>query len=439
MDWARARLGGLASLLLLGLLFDPATSAAQQRTGVVLDFSGWRSGQARRAVVRAIATQADLQPQAEVQQAAAGMGADLSDPTGMARVAEQRGLDFLVRGEVRGRGGRARTMIHIHDASGNEVAFREAPSPLGRRRLNLISRATVEAWEQAASAIAEREAEEQRRAEEEERRREQEELARLAAEQTGEDDEDDDDDEEGEGALPRLVAMVGIDGRTRKASVDLDPSGGRDYDAGLFPSLTLTLESFPLGTSDSAIRGLYARFDFGVSLGLKSQEEDAMGNLGPELSTTAYQLGIHLGYLYPFEGDAARIGALVGFGVDSFSIDENTTMPSSKYTFLRVGLAADARLYENLLRARADFGYRITFGVGDLSPAFGEDGSASGFDVGIGLYGALDMGLSYGLRFGFTRYSIDFSGVGMGSPAAATATDMTDRSLNVGLQLGYAL
>ncbi|HJL32357.1 MAG TPA: hypothetical protein RMG95_28020, partial [Polyangiaceae bacterium LLY-WYZ-15_(1-7)] len=76
MDWARARLGGLASLLLLGLLFDPATSAAQQRTGVVLDFSGWRSGQARRAVVRAIATQADLQPQAEVQQAAAGMGAD---------------------------------------------------------------------------------------------------------------------------------------------------------------------------------------------------------------------------------------------------------------------------------------------------------------------------------------------------------------------------
>lgn len=428
--------------ILIALLFVLVTfgsAEAQRRRGTVLDFSGWRGSAAKNAVVRGLRERLDLVSSREV----ADTGADLSSQAGIANAARSLALTVFVQGEVQGRGSRARTIIHVYDALGNEVAMREGPAPLGGARLSRVQRAAGEALDQALVSIERREAEER----EAERQRELAE-ARAAAQAAameeegdgGYDDPDDDDDEvDDENRLPILVALLGIDGRTRKAGVDLEGGGGRDYDAGFFPSLTLQLQSFPLRGLGGAAAGVYAQVDFGISLGLKSQELDLAGNPGPELSTTAMQLGIHVGYLYPFEGDAARIGALVGFGIDSFSIDENGTMPSSSYTFLRAGLAADARLYENLLRARLDFGYRITFGVGDLVPTFGEDASTGGFDVGLAVHGRLDFGLTYGLRFGFTRYSTDFEGVGMGGMAAATASNLTDRSLQIGLQLGYTL
>lgn len=425
-------------IALLFVLVTVGSAEAQQRRGTVLDFSGWRGSAAKNAVVRGLRGRLDLVSSREV----ADTGADLSSQAGIANAARALALTVFVQGEVQGRGSRARTIIHVYDALGNEVAMREGPAPLGGARLSRVQRAAGEALDQALVSIERQEAE----AAEAERQRELAE-ARAAAEAATMDeglddenpDDDDDDEVDDENRLPIFVALLGFDGRTRKAGVDLEGGGGRDYDAGLFPSLTLQLQSFPLRGMGGAAAGVYAQIDFGISLGLSSQELDLAGNPGPELSTTAMQLGIHVGYLYPFEGDAARVGALVGFGIDSFSIDENGTMPSSSYTFLRVGLAADARLYENLLRARLDVGYRITFGVGDLVPAFGEDASAGGFDIGLAVHGRLDFGLTYGLRFGFTRYSTDFEGVGMGGMAAATATNLTDRSMQIGLQLGYTL
>lgn len=425
-------------IALLFVLVTVGSAEAQQRRGTVLDFSGWRGSAAKNAVVRGLRGRLDLVSSREV----ADTGADLSSQAGIANAARSLALTVFVQGEVQGRGSRARTIIHVYDALGNEVAMREGPAPLGGARLSRVQRAAGEALDQALVSIERQEAE----AAEAERQRELAEAraaAEAAAMEEGLDDEEADDDEDDEvddeNRLPIFVALLGFDGRTRKAGVDLEGGGGRDYDAGLFPSLTLQLQSFPLRGMGGAAAGVYAQVDFGISLGLSSQELDLAGNPGPELSTTAMQLGVHVGYLYPFEGDAARVGAIVGFGIDSFSIDENGTMPSSSYTFLRVGLVADARLYENLLRARLDVGYRITFGVGDLVPEFGEDASAGGFDIGLAVHGRLDFGLTYGLRFGFTRYSTDFEGVGMGGMAAATATNLTDRSMQIGLQLGYTL
>ncbi|MCA9611433.1 MAG: hypothetical protein KC586_01620 [Myxococcales bacterium] len=425
----------LVAFLLVLATFGSAE--AQTRRGTVLDFSGWRGSAARNAVVRGLRNRLDLVSSREV----AGTGADLSTPAGIANAARSLALTVFVQGEVQGRGSRARTVIHVFDANGNEVAMREGPAPLGGARLGRVSRAAGEALDQALVSIERREAEER----EAERLREEEEAraaaAAAAAEAASMESEEEEEDEvDGENRLPILVALVGLDLRTRNAGVNLEGGGGRDYEAGLFPSLTLQLQSFPLRGMGGAAAGLYAQFDFGISLGLTSQELDLAGNPGPELSTTSMQLGIHVGYLYPLEDDVARIGALVGFGIDSFSIDDNGTMPSSKYTFLRAGLAADARLYDNLLRVRADFGYRITFGVGDLEPTFGESASAGGFDFGLGMHGQLDFGLTYGLRFGFTKFSTDFSGVASGDhPATATATSLSDRSIQIGLQLGYAL
>jgi len=75
-------------LFVLGLsAFVPQASA--QHSGVVLDFSGRGAGAARRAVVGAIDGTIQLERKATVESTARRLGADLSTPDGMARVASE--------------------------------------------------------------------------------------------------------------------------------------------------------------------------------------------------------------------------------------------------------------------------------------------------------------------------------------------------------------
>ncbi len=422
------------------LALPQPVQAQSDRTGVVLRFSGSRGSAARSAVIRAIDERINLMGRAEVEDNARNTGATLDEAPGMASVAREMGLSLFVSGRVRGRGSRGRTEIRIHDAIGNEVAMREGPAPIGRARLGRIGRAASEALDQALEAISAREAQEQREREEADAAAA---AAAAAQRQTWEAEEAEEEDEEAtEGGLPRFVGLLGFDGRTRDAALDLLGGGGRDYDSGTFGVLTLQLSSYPMGDRAGAIRGIYAQVDFGVSLGLKSQEQLSDGSFGPVLSTTAMQFLLHVGYLYPIGDDDARIGAMLGFGLDSFSLGDNSSMSSSKYTFLRIGLAGDVRVYEELLRARVDVGYRLTFGVGDLTPTFGEDASANGFDIGLSLLATLEMGIVVGARFGFTRYGVSFTGAGASPadrPAGADGDSMTDKALNFGVQVGYAL
>lgn len=421
-------------LALLVVLSAASAVEAQSRRGALLDFRGWRGTQARSAALRGVRDRLDLVSMREVRDT----GADTSSANGLADIARQLSVSVFIRGDVQGRGARARTTVRVYDASGNEVAQRQGPAPLGGARISAIARAASEALDQALVGIEQREAEERER----ERQREMEELRRAQEAQDTFDDKppptDDDNGVDDPNRLPLFVALVGLDGRTRRTNIDLAAGGGREYKAGIFPSLTLTIQSFPLRGLDSAARGLYAQLDFGYSIGLSSQEVDFDGNPGPTLSTTAMQFGVHVGYLYPLDEDVARVGAIVGYGLDNFSIESNGTMASSSYNYLRIGAVADVKLYERLLRARLDVGYRITFGVGELSPTFGEDAGVGGFDIGVALQGSLDFGLTYGARLGFTRYGVTFDGPASGNPAAAEAVEMVDKALNFGLQLGFA-
>lgn len=412
----------------------PSHAAAQQRSGVVLRFRGWRGAQARAQVVRALADRANLIGRQDAEAAARDAGVSLNDPAGMAAVARQLGVSFFVAGNVRGRGGRARTEIRVYDAAGQELARREGPRPVGSARLRRIREAALAAFDEAEAKIARAEAEAQAAARQAELERQRQLEAQMEAERA--------DAEEAEAGpasgLPRLQALVGLDLRKREAVVDLVAGLDRQYSAGVFPELTLEVRSFPLGNADSLLRGLYAQLDFALALGLETEVRDEDGNaVGDPASTSAWRLGVHLGYLYALEDDSFRIGGLVGFGVDKFTIGENLIMPSSSYTYLRLGLVADARIYEEFLRARADLGFRATFGVGDLVPTFGEDSKQRGFDVGVGLYGRIELGVTYGVRLGYSRYSVDFSGVAGPVTAAATANDMTDKNISFGFQLGY--
>ena len=405
---------------------------------MVLDFSGRGSRAARNAVVRAATDKIDLARSRDVENAARGLGADLSQPAGIAAVAQDQGLTLIITGEVTGRGVRARTHIHVFDDQGNEVAYREADRPVGRARRRRIAQAAAEALDQALGAIAER-----RRQEELARQREEEAARRaaLAAQaESGDEDESEDDEASGPpGGFPLIAAFVGIDGRTRDAQADFTGGGGRRYDLSMYPELSLRLESFPLGSSSSAAKGLYAQLDLAFALALRSQEQNMAGD-PVDIDTSAWRLLFQLGYLYPLSDDTFRIGALVGFGLDSFSLGDNGVMASTKYTYLRIGAVADARLYQDLVRARLDIGYRIVFGVGDIGNgtdpnALGDDASGGAFDLGVSLGGRIDMGLSYALRFGFSRYRFDFSGTtGSGIPPESS---FTDKGLNLSVQVGY--
>lgn len=419
----------------------PQSVAAQQNTGVVLSFSGWRGGQARNQVVRALEGRAGLVGRSDAEAAASSAGVSLDEPSGMAAVAQQLGLKFIVAGRVRGRGGRARTEIHIFDANGNEIATEEGPRPQGGARMRQIRNAAQSAYDQASQTIAAADAAAAEAAAQEQQQQQEAMSFGLDGEEPPGNEEDDVDSTES--PLPLLAAYIGLDIRKRKANLNLPVPPNRQYRAGFYPELTLTVQSFPLrGMDNEALRGIYAQLDFAVSLGLSSQELDATGNPGPELDTTAWRLGVHVGYLYSMMEDLIRIGGMLGFGTDVFNIDENGTITSSAYPFMRIGAAIDAKIYEDYLRGRIDFGLRIVFNSGDFVPAFGEDSSQLGYDLGIALTGALEMGVTYGVRFGYSKYSVSFSGLGAPTtevPAGATSEDLTDVGISLGLMAGYML
>ena len=428
-------------LCALGAGLLPQQARAQTERGVVLRFSGRGSGPARTAAVRAASDKLDLMGRAEVEGAAERLGADLSQPAGLAAVAQDQGLALIVTGEVNGRGRRATTNIHVFDDQGNEVAFREAGSPSGRANRQRIERAAAEAIDQALGALAQRRQEEaaaRQRAEEEERRR----AALAEAEAVSEVEEEEEEEAGPPGGLPRITAFIGLDGRTRDVQADFVlVGGGRRYDLSMYPELSLRLESFPLGHSTGALKGLYAQLDLAFALALSSQEVNADGSPGPEIDSGAWHMLLQAGYLYPLSDDAFRLGALIGFGIDSFSIGDNSVLASTRYTFLRLGAVADARLYQQLLRVRLDLGYRVVFGVGDIADAtdpnhLGTDASGGAFDVGASLGGQLDMGFAYAVRFGFTRYSFDFTGDAASDDAVGA--ELTDKGVSLSVQVGYA-
>lgn len=420
--------------LFLGVVFS-APAAAQ--SGVVLSFSGRGSGQARNAAVREATQRFELVDRRDAERTATRLGADLNTPEGRAQLAEDMGLTVMITGAVQGRGRRARTTVVVFDQRGEEVARQETGAPIGRRGRTLVQRATGQALDEAMAAIEEQRAREEREAAAA-REAEQRRSAWDAEAEPVEEEEEEEEESDALASMPLVLVLAGLEFRTRAASVDFAALGGRVYEASLHPELGLRLESFPLARSGSAARGLYLEAEFTVAIGLKSVEL-AMDGTEREIGTNAWRFLVQAGYQYAVNDDAFRVGALIGYGIDSFSLDANDTMPSSSYSQLRLGLVLGARLYEDLVRARVDAGYRKVFGVGDLAPEFGADASASGFDLGVSILGFHSSGASYAVRFGVTRYSLDFTG-DANSAEAAGASEVTgsDRSLSLVVQGGYA-
>lgn len=409
--------------LLLPLLW--CASAFAQDTAVVLSFDGPGNRRVRNYVVRGVQRDIELLPVRRAEAAARSAGFDIDTPEGMRAAATDTGADILIGGTVRGRGRRARVSLRAYDNRGVEIATGESSAAPGRSGRRAVAGAASALLEQARSNASSRQAEERARDSWEEE-------VVITDEEV---EEAEDDTERVSTGWPRVRVVLGAEARDRNADVQFEPAlGERGYEASFHAEIHARVESFPLGRSDNAARGLYVEGEFAHSVSLST--EDAATRTA--VDSSAWRLMIQVGYVFPIADDAVRLGVLAGFGVDAFKLGPNTILPSSSYTQLRVGLLASIRLLENKLRMRIDGGFRHTFGAGDLADAFGADVSAPGFDLGATLQARFGV-FVLGVRAGVTRYGLDFSGDAT-DPNASSANERTgkDRAFNLGLQLGLA-
>ncbi|MEM9863349.1 MAG: hypothetical protein AAF938_17260 [Myxococcota bacterium] len=412
----------MLALFAVLLAWEPVHVSAQDASAVVLEFSGRGRARVRNEVVRAVEGSVRLTPVASAESMAQSEGLDLGSAIGIRRVAEALNLDLVITGRVRGRGRRARMSLKIYDRLGAEIASAQSTARPGARGRREIAEATQNAVTTALASLPAPEPEPEPEPEEN-------------WYDTGDEPVQEEEEEASEaGGLPRLRALIGVQARDRFAEVTFAPGGGSSgYSAPFHSELSLRIESFFLGNRDGAARGLYAQLDFAHSLGISTEDQD-----GTEFDTSAWRFIIQGGYLYPVANDFVRVGALVGFGIDRFSIGENPILPSSQYPFLRAGLAASFAIVDSYVRARLDFGYRAVFGAGDLEDEFGADSSVWAIDIAAEV-GGIYKSFTYAFRAGVVRYDLSFDGEAT-SPAAITAAsiDGKDRSYFLELQVGYA-
>jgi len=409
-----------------------AQAVAQPPPGAVLDFTGPAGGQARGAVVSGADGVLSLVSSRDVDNAASSVGASLDDHAGLVQVAARLGLTLVIRGRVTGRGRRAMTQVHVLDNRGNDVAFREiAGDPRRGPGRHAITQGTHEVLVQALTDLAARAAQEQE-ARARAAQAEADELSGAGAEVETHQDL---------GAqMPRFAVRIGWGGRNRNTTVRIDPGTDKLYQASLFSELRLAFETRPFVADASALtRGLYASMDLHFSLGLSSQ--DAI--TGADIDSQAFGLLVQAGYVgSALDGEQLMLGGVIGFGYESFSLDTNSTLPSSAYPHLRLGVLGRMQIVDELLTLRADLGLRWAFGVGDFSGAFGKSSSALGYDVGLAVGGSLDLGLSWAVRFGYTRFGLHFSGdvdaMGpTGGVIPVQAAGGSDTGVELGLEAGW--
>ncbi|NOY91797.1 MAG: hypothetical protein GXP55_11425 [Deltaproteobacteria bacterium] len=435
LTWLALSLGSLLIATFSSAL-SPAPAMAQAPPGAVLSFSGPASGQARGAVVSGADGVLSLVSRRDVERAASSVGVSLDDHAGLVQVATSLGLRLVVRGRVTGRGRRAVVQVHVLDERGNDIAFREiSADPRRRSGRSDITQGTREVLLQALTDLSARAAREQ-------------EAERQAAEAHAdpvEGMETPEDEPVFSGArMPRFAVRGGWGGRNRNTAVRINPGTDKLYQASLFSELRLAFEARPFISDASAMRGLYTSVDMHFSLGLSSQ--DAV--TGASIDSQAFGLLVQAGYLASvLDGERLMLGGVVGFGYESFSIDTNSTLPSSAYPHVRLGAIGRMQILDELLTVRADLGFRWAFGVGDFAGAFGKDSGALGYDVGLAVGGSLDMGFNWAVRFAYTRFGLDFAGsVDDAPPGCATdpqcllpveAAGGSDSGVELGLEAGW--
>jgi hypothetical protein len=254
---------------------------------------------------------------------------------------------------------------------------------------------------------------------------------------------DDEKKKETDGATKLPVFEIFVGGGPRLRNLDFNVgamSGGtenRKFTSGAYADVGGYFLVRPLGRSESkALQGIVIQGDGGIGFGLKAQPEGT----GITNDVKTWRALGQAGYLYPVL-KGLQVGGLVGAGVDDFTIEGNSVLPSIRYVYVRVGAALSYMIYQELLGFRVDGGFRKPFSLGDLEDAFGSNSSAIGFDATAMIGGKLDIGFTYGFRFIWEGYKLDLRGAtDPQQPAFSSGPGSgTDRAMTFQFLVGWAL
>ena len=235
--------------------------------------------------------------------------------------------------------------------------------------------------------------------------------------------------ERDEVSLPWIVAGIGASARMRDAT--FDAADGSRFHRAWYPSIDLGAELRPFHTASGLERGLFLRAAFYHSVGLRS--------LGPNdtvVDTAFWGLAADAGLLIAV-ASGWDVGFTLGVGVDSFGLADTpqTVVPTAVYGTLRPGLRARAQLYDELVVLDIGAGYRWLFERGPIGEAFGRQGESHGFEGGLSLGGAVDVGFSWGISAEITGAMHQMHG----DATLVPATGGRDIGVRLGARVGLAL
>ncbi len=432
---------------------------AQVPKVVVLSFAGTGGSTARAQVVRALKGQVAFAKRADADRVIKDRALRTGTATGRAELSDALDVDYIFWGRVKGKGNNARTEIRVAGRSGETLTGYEAGAPGSSKGNQLIQEAArtalaevlelappgkrkrkesapVVAAEVSAPAVAATTTSTTVPTPAKSKSRQD----SKAAGKKDSDQKKKSKAREGATKLPVFELFVG--GGPRLLHIDFtvgDGSGGTDartFDSGAFADVGGYFLVRPLGRSEKPVlQAIVIQGDGGVGFGLKAQPRGT----GITNKVRTWRALGQVGYLYPIK--ALQVGGLIGAGVDTFDIDVNSVLPSIQYIYARVGAVVSYMIFKDFLGIRVDGGFRKPFSLGDIEAAFGSNSSAIGFDATAMVGGKLDFGFTYGFRFIFERYKLDFSGATdpqqpsfSGGPGSGTDTALTFQFL-----VGWAL
>ncbi|MCA9581576.1 MAG: hypothetical protein KC416_07255 [Myxococcales bacterium] len=391
---------------------------AQDRQAAVLEFSGAKASSVRQIVAQFLNERVLIVPISDVEDSADRHGVNLDRNDGLHPVAFELKLRFFVRGSVDGYGDATTTELTFVDGDGEILVQGSIEgSVIGRTGKERVEILTEKLYAEAIEIL------ENGRPNQKKKKKRVGPRSVNAVIGDGSFRRD--------GDLPVLIAFFGVGTRNRSAELELQSGLLRTYTAGFFPELSLRFEARPYGQTDDAIRGLWFLGEIATSVGVESQDD-----FNRSFDTSTFRFNVDAGYLFSL--DRLDLGAAIGVGYDVFSVDENLVLVGTQYSYLRIGLETAFRIVPQYLYAKANGGFRLALGVGDVVDVHAERASSFGYDFGAALGGAFaDLGIAYAVRFQYIGYQTDFAGT---APIVAdTGKGMTDGAMILTLNVGYQI
>lgn len=432
---------------------------AQKPKVVVMSFAGDGGPTARVQVVRALKGRADFATKSDADAIIRDRGLRLGTAADRGELGDALDVDYIFWGRVKGKGSGARTELRVAGRSGEALTGYEAGAPGTSKGNQLIQEAARTALAEAMELAPP----------EKRKRKEAPAVSAVAggsvaagaaagaspapstppASKPRKGDKTDDKKKKKRSAesgseLPVFEILAGGGMRFIEINFNVgDVSGGlenRNFTSGAYADVGGYFLVRPLGRSDNpALQGMVIQGDGGVGFGLSASPEGT----GIKVDVNTWRALGQVGYLYPIKG--MLVGGLAGVGVDTFDIEVNSVLPSIQYIYFRVGATFAYTIIDDFLGFRVDGGFRKPFSLGDIDAAFGNNSSAIGWDATAMVGGKLDIGFSYGFRFIYESYKLDFAGATQNVPARSdmcppdSSCGGTDRAMTFQFLVGWSL